>query len=234
MKVFAISDLHLPGRDDKPMNVFGSNWDNYTEKIREDWLKKVNEDDIVILAGDLSWAMEMKNVVDDIEYINSLPGKKVILRGNHDYWWQSIANVREMLPENIYAVQNDAIKLGKVVICGSRGWTCPNKNNFTEHDEKIYRREGERLKLSIATMKKLYKEGDEVIGIMHYPPFNVKREASIFTEIFESVGIKKVIYGHLHGKDSLAVKKFSRANITYYLTSCDLVDFKLQLISEIE
>ncbi|MEG1806229.1 MAG: metallophosphoesterase [Clostridia bacterium] len=230
MKVFAISDLHLPGRSDKPMNVFGQIWDGYDEKIRQSWAEKVSDDDIVLLSGDLSWAMRMEDVVDDVEYVNSMKGKKVILKGNHDYWWQTISKVRAMLPNDMYAIQNDCIRFGNVLICGSRGWTCPNTIDFTKDDEKIYLRETERLRLSMKQMQSMRQDGDKVIAMMHFPPFNVKRENSNFTDIFEEFGVENVIYGHLHGKDSLSIKKVTRGGVNYYLTSCDLCNFELQNI----
>lgn len=230
IKVFAISDLHLPGNSDKPMNVFGKNWDNYIEKIEEDWKKKVTDDDIVLLAGDLSWAMRIDDAIDDIKRVGDLPGTKIILKGNHDFWWQGIGKVRAILPDKFYAVQNDCVKVGNAIICGSRGWTCPNPNDFSLDDKKIYLRESERLEMSLKSIDKIKEEGDTVIAMMHYPPFNVKREESNFTQCFEKYGITKVIYGHLHGSDSLSMKTYVKNGVTYYLTSCDLVNFELQEI----
>lgn len=230
MKVFAISDLHLPGNSEKPMNIFGKNWDNYVEKIEYDWKNKVSDDDIVLLPGDLSWAMRIEEVIDDLNRIASLPGKKVLLKGNHDYWWQGIGKVRSILPQGVYAIQNDSLKFGNIIICGSRGWTCPNSNDFTKEDKKIYLRESERLELSLNSAEKCKVTDDICIAMMHFPPFNVKRESSNFTDSFEKHGITKVVYGHLHGGDSLALKKVNRGRVTYYLTSCDLISFELQQI----
>ena len=230
MKVFAISDLHLAGMSNKPMNVFGSIWDNYVDKIAKSWDELVSEDDVVLLAGDLSWAMRMEDVREDIEFTSKMRGKKVLLKGNHDYWWQTITKVRNILPNDMYAVQNDCIRIGNLLICGSRGWTCPNSVDFSADDKKLYLRESERLNLSLMEMDKMRKEGDVVVGMMHYPPFNVKRENSNFTEIFEKYGVKHVVYGHLHGKDSLTTKKFIKNDVNYYLTSCDLAGFELQKI----
>ena len=125
MKIYAIGDLHLPGGDDKPMEVFGTHWEGHWQKIKQDWLEKVRYEDVVLIPGDISWAMQLEHAVEDLRAVGDLPGRKIILRGNHDYWWGSITRVREALPEGMYALQNDAIELDGVVFCGSRGWTIP-------------------------------------------------------------------------------------------------------------
>lgn len=136
MRVFAIGDLHLPGGEDKPMNVFGDRWDEHFEKISADWKARVGEEDVVLIPGDISWAMQLEHAADDLQAIGSLPGIKILLRGNHDYWWSTITRVRELLPPKMYALQNDAIRIGDYVFCGSRGWT----GEETTDDKKIYAR----------------------------------------------------------------------------------------------
>ena len=230
MKVFAISDLHLSAKVDKPMNIFGGEWENHLEKIKEDWQKKVSDEDIVLLCGDFSWAMTLKDALFDFESIKELKGKKVMIRGNHDYWWSSITRIRETLTDDFYILQNDSIKIGEYVICGSRGWTVPDSANFDLQDEKIYLREAERFRLSLKAAEKLKTEGDKLICMIHYPPFNVKRESSVFTELFENYKADKVVYGHLHGKDSRADLVIKKNGIEYFLTSCDKLDFRLASI----
>lgn len=227
MKIYAISDLHISTTTEKPMDIFGGAWENYLEKIAHDWSEKVTNEDIVLIGGDISWAMELKDAIIDMAYFKDFAGKKVLVRGNHDYWWHGINKVREALPDNVYALQNDAIKFGDVVICGSRAWCVPGSPDFTEQDEKIYKREVERLRLSLNQAKKLVKDGDKLIVLVHYPPFNVRRESSLFTELFEQNGVDIVVYGHLHGKDSRADKLVIKNGIKYYLTSCDLTQNKL-------
>ena len=222
MKVFAISDLHLSANVDKPMNIFGGAWDNYWEVIQNNWKSVVSEDDIVLIAGDISWAMTLEDAKADLEEIGRLPGKKVIIRGNHDYWWNTISRVREILPRNMYAVQNDSIKFGEYIIFGSRGWACPDKE-YTDDDMKIYLRETERTKLAIASALKQKTDGDKLIAMIHFPPFNVRREESNFTKLYEENNIDCVVYGHLHGKNARSDLKVNYNGITYYLTSCDLV-----------
>ena len=128
MKLFAIGDLHLSHSSNKPMSIFGPNWDNHAERIAAAWRERVSDEDAVLIPGDISWAMQLDEARLDIEYIAALPGKKVIMRGNHDYWWGSISKVRDMLPCCMYALQNDTVGLGSVTIAGSRGWICPGSS----------------------------------------------------------------------------------------------------------
>ena len=148
MLVYAISDLHLPGGNSKPMNVFGSQWDDHFERIRADWTSRVTDDDLVLLPGDLSWAMKLEDAREDIQSVASLPGRKVIIRGNHDYWWASISRVRDALPEGMYALQNDAVRVSGITLCGTRGWILPCDTSDAE-DERICRRELMRLEMSL-------------------------------------------------------------------------------------
>ena len=223
MKVFAISDLHLSANVDKPMDIFGGAWDNYWEIIKNNWVKHVDEEDVVLISGDISWAMYLEDAVADLKEIGELPGHKVIIKGNHDYWWNSVTKVKEILGRKSYVIQNDALKIGSFVFLGTRGWNCPDKA-WTEQDEKIYLREGQRLALSIAAANKIKEDGDTFVGMMHFPPFNVRREDSIFTKTFEESGIRTVVYGHLHGKNCRVSPKVVKNGVSYYLTSCDQVN----------
>lgn len=227
MKIFAISDLHISTNTNKPMDVFGGNWVGYLEKIKSDWQEKVGNDDLVLIGGDISWAMNLDDAKKDVDSLKDLNGKKIMIKGNHDYWWSGIGKVRDMLPQDFYALQNDSIRFDGVVICGSRCWSVPGSPDFDEQDRKIYLRETERLKLSLSSAKKILQDGDKLIALVHYPPFNVKREDSEFTKIFEEYGVDVVIYGHLHGKSVRADKLVVKNGIRYYLTSCDQVDNKL-------
>ena len=227
MKIFAISDLHISTNTDKPMDVFGGNWVGYLDKIKSDWQDKVSDEDLVLIGGDISWAMDICDAQKDIETLKELKGKKILIKGNHDYWWSGIGKVRDMLPEGFYALQNDSIRFDGVVICGSRCWSVPGAPDFKEQDMKIYLRETERLKLSLSAASKIKKDGDKLIALVHYPPFNVRRENSLFTDIFEQNGVDSVIYGHLHGKGVRADKLVVKNGVKYYLTSCDQVDNKL-------
>lgn len=223
MKVFAISDLHLSTTTDKPMDIFGHNWENYWQKIVEDWNDKVTEQDIVLIAGDISWAMTLNQAKSDIDEIAKLNGKKIIIKGNHDYWWQSYSKIKQCLPENMYAIQNNCLRFDNVLISGSRLWSL---NSATDDDNKILQRELIRTKLCLKTMSEQKKEGDVCIFMCHYPPFDFGKQDNEFTNLFEEYGISKVVYGHLHGKER-GVLYLNKNNIDYYLTSCDLVNNKL-------
>ena len=230
MKIFAISDLHLSINTNKPMNIFGPVWENHWEAISKDWLEKVTDDDIVLIAGDISWGMKLDEAIEDIKEIAKLPGKKIFTRGNHDYWWQGISAIRSVLPQNCYALQNDAIKFDDYIICGTRGWTVPEANEQTDEDKKIFDREQIRLELSLKDAVAKRQENDKLICMIHYPPFNSKLEDSPFTILMEKYKVDKVIYGHLHGKGGRTLIETNKNGIDYYLTSCDKVFNKLVLI----
>lgn len=230
MNVFAISDLHLSGKADKPMNIFGSAWEGHFEKIKSDWVKKVSDDDIVLLAGDTSWGMYPDEGLFDVATLASLPGKKVFIRGNHDYWWNGISRIRAAAPDSSFTfLQNDCVKFENIVIAGSRGWTCPGSSDFTDHDMALYLREGERFKLCFQEVRKVRRDGDILIALIHFPPFNVKLEDTLFTELFEENAVDKVVFGHLHGATYFPLKS-EKCGIEYYLTSCDKTHFTLTQI----
>ena len=223
MSIWAISDPHFSfGCASKPMDIFGPGWENHAERFLENWKKTINKDDVVLVSGDISWAMTLEEAKPDLEVLGSLPGTIVIIKGNHEYWWKSVSAVRNVLPNNMIALQNDSTKIGKTVVCGTRGWTVPESNKEqTQEDKKIYEREIERLKLSLkhASLKK--EVGDKLICMMHFPPFNSKTEESGFTKLLEEYHVDAVVYGHIHGNDSRAIKQLEKNGIKYYLTSCD-------------
>lgn len=224
MALYAISDLHLAFSTNKPMNIFGSNWDNHDEKIKDNWLKKITEDDVVLISGDISWSMTKSDSVKDLDWINELPGKKYLVRGNHDYWWSSITKLNAMY-ENMKFIQNNYFTYKDYAICGSRGWLCPDPEGerFTEKDEKIYSREQIRLRLSLDAAK---RDGyEKIICMIHYPPTNEKFEESAFTEIFKEYNVEKVIYGHLHGAALGRVINGMWRGREYYMTSSDYLNF---------
>lgn len=227
MKVFAISDLHLSINSNKPMNIFGPVWENYLDKIEQSWNKLVSDDDVVLISGDISWAMKLNDAIPDLNYISQFKGKKIILRGNHDYWWSSISGVRSVLKQNMFAIQNDAIKIGDTIFCGTRGWTVPETTHKTPDDEKIYNREVIRLGLSLQDAKRLQQNNEKIIVMMHYPPFNSKMEDNKFTNLIEQYGVKTVVYGHLHSYDKKQKLIVYKNNVKYYLTSCDLIGNEL-------
>ena len=227
MKVFAISDLHLSGLKEKPMNVFGDGWEGHFDKIRSDWEQKVGDDDVVLIGGDTSWGMKLEEGMYDVRTLAPLKGKKVFIRGNHDYWWSGITRVRASAPDgSFFFLQNDCVRIGSLVVAGSRGWTCPGSADYTDRDRALYAREAERFRLAFQQVEKVRREGDTLIALIHYPPFNVKREDTLFTELFEKNAVDKVVFGHLHGSGYFPLR-CEKAGIEYFLTSCDKVKFSL-------
>ena len=227
MALYAISDLHLSLSGDKPMDVFSEEWKNHDVRIWENWLKKVKEEDTVLLAGDLSWSMKLQGGKEELDFVAGLPGRKIIIKGNHDYWWGSITKLNSMY-DNMDFIQNNFFAYEDYAICGTRGWVLPGSSLFKEEDEKIFRREVLRLKMSLDAAKK--KGFQKFIVMIHYPPVNETFKDSEFTDIFEEYGVEKVIYGHLHGKSLQRVMTGERKGVEYILTSCDYIGFDPVLI----
>lgn len=227
MKVFSISDLHLSINSNKPMNIFGPVWENYLEEIEQSWSEQVGDNDVVLIAGDISWAMKFEDAIPDLEYISRLKGYKVIIRGNHDYWWKSISSLRSELPHKMFALQNDAMKIDNVIICGTRGWVVPETTHKTADDERIYNREIIRLELSLKNALRLKEDGDIIVCMMHYPPFNSRLDDSDYTRLMDTYGVNYCVYGHLHSYDKKQQLVTVKNNTKYFLTSCDLVKNKL-------
>lgn len=228
MAVWAISDLHLPARQ-KPMDIFGAHWQNHFERIREDWLARVNGEDIVLLPGDLTWAMHLEEALEDIARIGELPGKKLLLRGNHDYWWSSIGRVRRALPEGCFALQNDSMLLDDVLFAGSRGWQIPGEPDGDSDDARIYRRERQRLEMSLKHARAI-SEDAPLVAMMHYPPRSETSEG--FSDILKEFGVERVVYGHLHGAGLAGAIRGEVEGIIYHQVSCDGLDFKLDRIMD--
>ena len=214
MKVFAISDLHLPGKHQKPMDVFGPQWRDHFARISEDWRARVAPEDLVLLPGDFCWAMQLDEAMDDLRAVAALPGTKILLRGNHDFWWDSISRVRAALPEGMLALQNDAIVTERAVLCGTRGWLCPGDSALSVDDLRVYQREVARLELPLVTM-------------MHFPPFVSPEIPSGFTDLLEAHAVPLCIYGHLHGPGLATAYNGTLRGIEYRLVSCDGLGFKV-------
>ena len=213
MSIYTIGDLHLSFQENKPMDIFGENWKNHEEKIKKDWLNKVKEEDTVILPGDFSWAMYLENTYEDFKYLNQLPGKKILLRGNHDYWWNTITKMKNYLKENnfnnIDFLQNNSFEIENNIIVGTKGWTISEE----EEDKRLIKRESIRLELSIQDGIKKYGANKPIIAFMHYPPITIhqveKNKTTAFVEILKKYNIKECIYGHLH---SNSIKEIWRKN----------------------
>ena len=232
MRLFAIGDLHLSGGDDKPMDVFGSQWDRHFFRISEAWRKTVDDRDTVLIPGDISWAMQLEQAVPDLRAIGDLPGRKILCKGNHDYWWNSVTRVRSILPEGMAALQHDAIELENCVVCGTRGWLIPTGGNpLAKEDEKIYRREAQRLRLAVESARQLNRQKPLAV-MMHYPPLTMADRENEFVRILEESGAGMVVYGHLHGDGIRAGFHGEYHGIQYRLVSCDGIGFAPLLIGE--
>jgi uncharacterized protein len=229
VRLLAIADPHLSSRAAKPMTIFGGNWAGHPEIFFQRWRETVLEDDAVIISGDISWGLKLTDAMPDLEMIAALPGQKILVRGNHDYWWPSIGKLRAALPAGMHALQHDSIIIGDTAIIGTRGWTCPGNDDFDAEDEKIYARELERLKLAIASLKgKIFTR---LIVALHYPPFNARFRESGFTELLEAAQADAVIFGHLHGyKPSRLPKEWK--GIPLHFVACDAVNFVPQVVLE--
>ncbi|HOA80125.1 MAG TPA: metallophosphoesterase [Defluviitaleaceae bacterium] len=228
MSIYAIGDLHLSGAVDKPMDMFGDNWINHATQIKNNWLNLIESKDTILIPGDISWAMNMEEAMIDLEFIHKLPGKKILVKGNHDYWWKSVSKLNTLY-EDMFFIQNNFIETEGFAICGSRGWLCPNDTEYTEHDYKIYNRELQRLELSLKEASKA--KTSKIIVMMHYPPTNDKLEKSGFIVLFEKYNVEKVIYGHLHGNSFKAGLNGFFNGVEYKLVSCDYINFKPILIA---
>jgi len=228
LKIFALADLHLSHSVNKPMCVFGPKWHEHFLRIERSWQEVVGAEDVVLISGDISWAMKLEEAKTDLDKICALPGKKVLIRGNHDYWWNSLTKVRDCLDETAWALQNDSVDFGQVVVGGTRGWMCPGSVTYLPEHEKLYQRELARLELSLKSMA----EEKTKIVMLHYPPCNEHWETSGFMELLERYRVDIVVYGHLHGKACNGAFQGQRGGVNYHLTSADYLDFKPRLIYE--
>ena len=226
MSIYAISDLHLSFNTNKPMDIFG--WNNYEEKISQDWRTNVKEEDLVLLTGDFSWEMKLENTYKDFQFINNLPGKKLLLKGNHDLWWTTLKKMREFLKEkefnNIDFIYNNSYEFENYIIAGTRGWNLVSENI---DDKKIKDRELLRLENSIIDGIQKYGEYKPIIVCMHYPPLLKDLKNNEFTKILEKYNVKYCLYGHLHGKSHINVFDGIYNNVNYKMVSCDYTGFKL-------
>lgn len=222
MALYAISDLHLAFTTDKPMDIFGEKWLKHDEKIKQNWIDKITEEDTVLIAGDISWSMRSSESKADLDWINDLPGRKIISKGNHDFWWGGISKLNNMY-ENTKFLQNNFYTYEDYAICGTRGWTSPDSDKFTQHDRKIYDRELIRLRLSLDMAKNAGYS--KFIVMVHYPPTNENYDETEFTKVFKEYGVEKVIYGHLHGPSNFKIKNDTVDGVEYINTSSDFINF---------
>lgn len=229
MHIYAIGDLHLSGEPPtKPMEIFGTHWQGHKDKIKQHWLETVTPDDTVIICGDISWAMSLEEAAQDLNWLAALPGRKLLLRGNHDYWWTSLAKMHKRYGESFEFLQNGCIMAGDIAVCGTRGWILPSAENFSEEDAKIYKREGIRLELSLQAAAKQAPRA--IITALHYPPLFARTEHTLFTNLMHQYGVNYCVYGHIHGENHISVFEGVREKISYKLVSCDTQGFELYKI----
>ena len=254
MAIYTIGDLHLSFHENKPMDIFGENWRGHEEKIKKDWIEKVTEKDLVIIPGDFSWSTYLKDTYEDFSYLHSLPGKKLLLKGNHDYWWTTLKSMREFVKENgfddIDFLYNTAYEFENYIFAGTRGWS----QSQEEANDKMLQREQLRLELSLKEASKLLNKdclgeerganAKEIIVFMHYPPITNSQveectkmdkeicEVNEFVRIMKEYNIKRCYYGHLHGISIKEAVEGEYDGIEFKLVSADGLDFKLLRIRD--
>ncbi len=231
MSIFVIGDLHLSLNNPKPMDIFGEHWTGHEEKVRSNWIENVKENDLVILPGDFSWETYLVDTKQDFNYLNNLPGKKLLLKGNHDYWWTTVTSMRTFLKENNYTnidfLYNNSYEFEDKIICGTRGWSIIDE----EADEKLINRELIRLEISLQDGINKYGKDKEIIVFMHYPPITKNKmltgEEVRFVELMKKYNVKRCYYGHLHGASISEAVEGNVEGIYFKLVSADGLDFKL-------
>ncbi|MFC3861083.1 metallophosphoesterase [Deinococcus antarcticus] len=229
MRVFAIADLHLSTVTPKPMTIFGPQWAGHPDAIWHEWRRVVRDQDIVLLPGDLSWAMRLPDALVDLRLLSELPGRKVLLRGNHDYWWPTAAKLRAALPADQHVIVNDALRMGNVVMAGSRGWMTPGHDSLSAEDERLLAREAERLKLSVQAARQFRQDGDHFILMLHYPPATPPYPANPLMTVIQEAKPDMVIYGHLHGVPP--ERAMTHVNgIPAHLVAADALRFRPKLL----
>ncbi len=242
MAIFALSDPHLALGVNKPMNIFGERWQDHEKQIAAFWRQQISAQDTVILPGDISWGMTLEEAKPDLAFLHDLPGKKILLKGNHDYWWATMRKVEVFCQQqgfdSLLFLKNNAYLFDNRVICGTRGWSLPGDADFTTADQVIYQRELGRLELSLKAGEKLLAESfqennpvpPKLIVAMHFPPVSWLNQESGFHQILKKYQSCLCIYGHLHGRGLQKAYEGVLDGVEYRLTSGDYIGFKaLQL-----
>ena len=225
IRLYAIADLHLSLSGAKPMDVFGPEWKDHVARIAQAWDRSVEAEDTVLLPGDLSWARDLDEAAADLAWIGARPGRKILLRGNHDSWWSSLSRVQRAMPEGCVPLQNHAVSDGERVIIGSRGWTSPDDPDAAPQDAAIFRREMERLKLSAADADRRFGRELPRVGMLHYPPWIEGRPPTPMVEILLDAGVHVCVFGHLHGRDHALAVTGEHHGMRFHLVSSDALGF---------
>lgn len=231
MSIYVIGDLHLSFSVNKPMDIFGNNWENHAEKIKNNWIEKVKEEDTVILPGDFSWATYLEDTYKDFEFLNMLPGRKIMSKGNHDYWWTTLTSMRKYLKENCFEnidfLYNNSYLIEDKIIVGTRGWINTWKS---EDNRKILKRENDRLELSIKDGINKFGNDKEIIAFIHYPPFYkepIIPDEIDFIKTLKKYNIKRCYYAHLHAEAHKEAIEGLVDDIEFKLVSSDYLHFDL-------
>ena len=231
MSIFVMADLHLSLTTNKPMGIFGSRWCDHIEKIKKNWNAIISNDDTVIVPGDISWAIDYNEAYDDFKFINELPGKKLLGKGNHDYWWGTMAKNRAFVVENRFEtidfLYNNAYKIENYIVCGTRGWYVDEKlqNEANEPEyQKIVLREAQRLRMSLDEAIKLRENNEQILVFFHFPPVFKSFVCNELLDILCEYGIKNCYFGHIHGTYNVP-KTFEYNGINFTLISSDFLSF---------
>lgn len=222
MLIFAIGDLHFDNTGEKPMDVFGENWLNHEEKIIDNWKSIIKDDDLTLLAGDISWALKLEEAYEDLLKIDELPGTKIIIKGNHDYWWNSLKKLNNLGLKTINFLQNNSFIYNGIGIVGTRGWSSIDEDDFDTQDHKVFNRELNRLKLSLDSIK---DNVEKIIVVLHYPPFNADSSPNEFINIMKEYNVDICIYGHLHSEGHKYAIEGIVEGIEVHCISSDYIDF---------
>ncbi len=230
MALFALSDPHLGFSSSKPMDVFGPRWHNHTERMETNWRAVVSPEDTVLIGGDISWAMQLQDALPDLRFIDSLPGKKILLRGNHDYWWTSLSKLQQLTTEykltTLSFLRNNAFRVGTDLVCGTRGWLLPEDPEFTLADRKIFNRETGRLQMSLTAAEQLREPGDRLVVCLHYPPLGREQAANGLLDLIDEHQVDLCVYGHIHGIAAVYSFQGQRGKTGYVLSSADYLGFE--------
>jgi predicted phosphohydrolase len=229
-RVFALADLHLSLAGHKPMDVFGDLWSDHARRMARAWDERVGPEDTVLLAGDLSWARNLEEAEADLGWLGERPGRKLLLRGNHDGWWSSLSRVRRALPPGCEPLQNNALEAGRWVVVGARGWLSPDDPHATVQDEKVFRRELGRLELSLADAERRFDRERPRLAMVHYPPCIDGRPGGAVMERLRLGRVRACVYGHLHGEDQRLAVEGEREGIRLQFVAADAVGFAPQEI----
>ncbi len=227
MSLFAIADTHLSFFCDKPMDIFRG-WENFEKRLEKNWNRVVGENDVVVIPGDISWGMHIEECLEDFRFLDSLNGTKIIMKGNHDYWWATKSKTEKFFAENdltsIKVLFNNAYRVGDYTVCGTRGWFFDCEKN---EDKKVLLREAGRLKMSLDEARKL---GGEPIIFLHYPPISLTQTCDEIYDLIVNSSAKHCYYGHLHGPSINWAFCGERDGVKFDLVSADFLEFCPKLL----